>query len=58
MPGQLARVYRCHGQFSWDRWTTMAGPGNVLLITADQMRRDHIGGYGSRGIRTPRLNRP
>jgi arylsulfatase A-like enzyme len=31
-------------------------PLNVLLITADQMRRDHLGCYGNAVIRTPNLD--
>lgn len=35
----------------------MAKPLNVLLITTDQMRRDHMGCGGNRVIRTPNLDR-
>ncbi len=31
-------------------------PPNVLLITADQMRRDHLGCYGNPVVRTPHLD--
>ena len=34
----------------------MSQPLNVLLITADQMRRDHVGCYGNPTIRTPHLD--
>ena len=33
----------------------MAEPMNVLLITTDQMRRDHMGCSGNPIIRTPSL---
>jgi len=35
----------------------MAKPKNVLLITTDQMRRDHMGCGGNPVIRTPNLDR-
>lgn len=34
----------------------MAGPLNVLLITTDQMRRDHMGCGGNPVVRTPNLD--
>ena len=34
----------------------MAEPSNVLLITTDQMRADHLGCCGNPVIRTPHLD--
>ena len=33
------------------------GPANVLLITLDTTRADHIGAYGNTSIETPALDR-
>jgi arylsulfatase A-like enzyme len=30
---------------------------NVIVIILDTLRRDHLGCYGNRGIRTPNLDR-
>jgi arylsulfatase A-like enzyme/Flp pilus assembly protein TadD len=37
---------------------TAAGPGkpNILLITVDTLRADHLGCYGDKGIRTPAID--
>jgi len=34
-----------------------SSPPDILLITLDTTRADHIGAYGDRGARTPRLDR-
>ena len=34
-----------------------AGPPNVLLVTLDTTRADHVGGYGASAARTPTLDR-
>lgn len=35
---------------------TGEGSINVLLITIDTLRRDHLGCYGNRGVKTPRID--
>lgn len=34
----------------------MSGRANILLITADQLRADHLGCYGNRVVRTPHID--
>ena len=34
-----------------------ARPSNVLLVTLDTLRADHLGAYGSKTVRTPRMDR-
>ncbi|MGE3345706.1 MAG: alkaline phosphatase family protein, partial [Vicinamibacterales bacterium] len=40
-------------------WGTagLARPRNVVLITLDTLRADHIGAYGAAHVRTPHLDR-
>ncbi len=43
----------------WWMWSKNAPPPpmNVVLITLDTLRADHIGPYGATGVRTPNLDR-
>jgi arylsulfatase A-like enzyme len=35
----------------------MAAQPNVVMIVSDTFRRDHLGAYGNRAVRTPNLDR-
>ncbi len=43
----------------WWVWSRDAAPApmNVVLITLDTLRADHLGAYGATGVRTPHLDR-
>jgi choline-sulfatase len=41
----------------WDRLLPAGVPPDVVLITLDTTRADHLGAYGDRRARTPRLDR-
>jgi arylsulfatase A-like enzyme/Tfp pilus assembly protein PilF len=44
------------GWWVWGR-DVAAAPMNVVLITLDTLRADHLGAYGATGVRTPHLDR-
>ena len=50
----LAGVIAVRGGFGGGR--TAAHPPNVLLITIDTLRWDHVGAYGATGVATPALD--
>jgi arylsulfatase A-like enzyme/Flp pilus assembly protein TadD len=37
-------------------WLAGGGPRNLLVVTLDTLRADHVGSYGYAGARTPRLD--
>src|SRR5207253_2292003 len=42
---------------SWTRMQPMAARPNIVMIVSDTFRRDHLGAYGNKSIRTPNLDR-
>lgn len=48
------------GAAAWWQWGALVQPGrsrlNVVLITLDTLRADHLGAYGSKDVRTPNLD--
>src|SRR5881296_4557788 len=57
IPVAIVAVAVAAGAFYW-RWSTSRGPGhpNLLLITIDTLRADHVGAYGAAAAATPALD--
>jgi hypothetical protein len=49
----LAGVWTLHGLGGCRRETA---PANLILITLDTLRTDHVGAYGSKRARTPAID--
>jgi choline-sulfatase len=55
--GLIAAAACSRGPAPPARGTPPSAPRNVLLITIDTLRADHVGAYGDAGARTPTLDR-
>ncbi len=56
-PPQTPPIIRGENQYAFNSYTALeAAKQNLLLITIDTLRADHLGCYGNREVRTPNLD--